>query len=465
MTSERQLALPNDLLHLSQADPEVYELLQEERERQRDSIDLIASENMASLATLEALGSVFTNKYSEGYPGRRYYGGCDVIDKVERLCIKRALQAFNLNPEEWGVNVQPLSGSPANLEVYVALLQPHDKIMGLRLSSGGHLTHGFHVGQKKISASAVFYTPLLYDVDKETGLLDYDEIEKLAKAYNPRLIIAGASCYSRYWDYKRCREIADKVGAYLMADMAHIAGLIAGKEHPSPFEYCHVVTSTTHKTLKGPRHGLIYYSKKVDPPIEDKINSAVFPTMQGGPHNNTIAALAVQLKTVISPEWKLYAKGIVDNARRLAAECEKRGFLVVTGGTDNHTIVINLKPFGVNGNKAEHICNGINIAVSKSTVPGDVSAMNPSGLRLGTALITARGGKPDDMVFIADALLEMIRICQSLQGGLCNIIFYVFTEAHGTNHEDFKKGSEGDERISALRTKVREWIRQFPIVS
>ncbi|EDO06945.1 putative serine hydroxymethyltransferase 5 [Babesia bovis T2Bo] len=453
MATTRKLAISTDSMPLQQADPEIYEILQEERERQRDSIDLIASENMVSTAVLEALGSVFTNKYSEGYPGRRYYGGCDVVDKLERLCISRALRAFNLNPDEWGVNVQPLSGSPANLEVYMGLLQPHDKIMGLRLASGGHLTHGFYVGQKKISATAVFYTSLQYDVNKETGLLDYDDMERLAKAYCPKLIIAGASCYSRYWDYKRCREIADKVGAYLMADIAHIAGLIAGEAHPSPFEYCHVVTTTTHKTLKGPRAGMIFFNKKIDPTIEDKINNAVFPTVQGGPHNNAIASLAVQLKTVMSPEWKVYAKNIVENARRLAIECESRGFLVVTGGTDNHTVVINLKPFGVNGNKAEHICNAINVTVSKSTVPGDVSAMNPSGLRLGTAMIVARGAVPEDMAFIAEALLEAVKITQSIQ------------ESHGENHEDFKRGAEGNERIAALRKKVVDWIRQFPIIS
>nr|BAN65329.1 serine hydroxymethyltransferase, putative [Babesia bovis] len=453
MATTRKLAISTDSMPLQQADPEIYEILQEERERQRDSIDLIASENMVSTAVLEALGSVFTNKYSEGYPGRRYYGGCDVVDKLERLCISRALRAFNLNPDEWGVNVQPLSGSPANLEVYMGLLQPHDKIMGLRLASRGHLTHGFYVGQKKISATAVFYTSLQYDVNKETGLLDYDDMERLAKAYCPKLIIAGASCYSRYWDYKRCREIADKVGAYLMADIAHIAGLIAGEAHPSPFEYCHVVTTTTHKTLKGPRAGMIFFNKKIDPTIEDKINNAVFPTVQGGPHNNAIASLAVQLKTVMSPEWKVYAKNIVENARRLAIECESRGFLVVTGGTDNHTVVINLKPFGVNGNKAEHICNAINVTVSKSTVPGDVSAMNPSGLRLGTAMIVARGAVPEDMAFIAEALLEAVKITQSIQ------------ESHGENHEDFKRGAEGNERIAALRKKVVDWIRQFPIIS
>ncbi|GFE53783.1 serine hydroxymethyltransferase [Babesia ovis] len=453
MAAEKKFAIPSDCMSLKEADPEIYELLQEERERQRDSIDLIASENMVSAAVLEALGSIFTNKYSEGYPGRRYYGGCDVVDKMERLCIKRALDVFKLNPDEWGVNVQPLSGSPANLEVYMALLQPHDKIMGLRLSSGGHLTHGFYAGQKKISATAIMYTSLQYEVNQETGLLDYDDMEKLARAYNPRLIIVGASCYSRYWDYKRCREIADKVGAYLMADIAHIAGLVAGEAHPSPFEHCHVVTTTTHKTLKGPRAGLIYFNKKFDPTFEDKINGAVFPTLQGGPHNNAIASLAVQLKAVLSPEWKAYAKAIVDNARRLAAECEKRGFLVVTGGTDNHTVIINLKPFGVNGNKAEHICNAVNLTVSKSTVPGDVSAMNPSGLRLGTAMIVARGATPDDMPFIAEALLETIKITQDIQ------------KDHGDNHENFKKGAEGNEKIAALRTKIVDWIRQFPIVS
>ncbi|CDR95737.1 serine hydroxymethyltransferase, putative [Babesia bigemina] len=452
MPAERQIALPSDHLSLKDADPEIYELLQEERQRQRDSINLIASENFASIACMEATGSAFTNKYAEGYPGRRYYGGCEVIDKMETLCIQRALKAFHLDEEEWGVNVQPLSGSPANMEVYVALLEPHDKIMGLRLASGGHLTHGFHVGKRKISASSIMFTPLLYDIDQKTGLLDYDQLEALAKAYSPRLIIAGASCYSRYWDYKRCREIADSVGAYLMADIAHIAGLIAAEEHPSPFEYCHVVTSTTHKTLKGPRSGLIFYNKKLDPTIGDKINAAVFPAMQGGPHNNTIAGLAVQLKTVMSPEWKVYVKKVIENARALASECQKRGFEIVTGGTDNHTVIVNVKPFGVNGNKVEHICNASGITLNTATVPGDTTMLNPSGVRLGSPAMTSRGATPQDMAVIAEFILEATRIAQSLQ------------EAHGAKMDAFKAGAAGDERVAELRRKVTEWVREFPII-
>ncbi|KAK1442018.1 serine hydroxymethyltransferase [Babesia gibsoni] len=452
MTEERQIAMPSDLLPLKEVDPVMYGLIQEEAERQRDSIDLIASENYASVSVMQAMGSVFTNKYAEGYPGRRYYGGCDVVDKVESLCIQRALEAFNLDPNDWGVNVQPLSGTPANMAVYMGLLSPHDKIMGLRLSSGGHLTHGYHVGQKKISASSVYYSSLLYDVDKETGFLDYDKMEELAKAFCPKLIIAGASCYTRYWDYKRCREIADKVGAYLMADIAHISGLVAAGLHPSPFEHCHVVTSTTHKTLKGPRSGIIFYSKRPDETIETKINGAVFPCMQGGPHTNAIAALAVQLKVVSSPEWKVYAQRIVDNARALAAECEKRGFLVVTGGTDNHTVLLNLKPLCVNGSKVEHVANSANITINKSTVPGDVSAMNPSGVRLGTAAVTSRGACPADMEFIADGLLEVVGICKDI------------IEKSGLKIEDFKKEASNHPGIPALREKVAQWMKKFPMI-
>ncbi|KAK2197363.1 bifunctional Serine hydroxymethyltransferase/Pyridoxal phosphate-dependent transferase [Babesia duncani] len=439
----------NDSLPLKEADPVMYEILQQEIRRQEDSIDLIASENTTSRAVMEIVGSQMTNKYAEGYPGRRYYGGCDVIDEAEKLCIKRALEAFKLDSNEWGVNVQALSGSPANLAVYVALLQPHDKILGMALSAGGHLTHGFYNCQKKISASTIFFSSLQYGLDPETGLIDYDQLEKLAKLYYPQIIIAGASCYSRYIDYARFRKIADSVGAYLMADIAHIAGLIAAGLHPSPFEYCDVVTTTTHKTLKGPRAALIFYNRKIEN-IEERINTAVFPTLQGGPHMNAICGIAVQLNQVLKPEWRVYMQAVVDNARALAKSLQDLGFDIVTGGTDNHTVIVNLRNFGITGSKAEMVANHVGYTLNKSTVPGDVSALNPSGLRLGTAAVSARGMKPEHMEFLAKVLHEIVQICIELQSKF------------GKKLVDFKKGLDDNQALVVLKEKVTTFARQFP---
>uniref|UniRef100_A0A3B0N3A1 Serine hydroxymethyltransferase n=1 Tax=Theileria annulata TaxID=5874 RepID=A0A3B0N3A1_THEAN len=448
---KREFPLEDDI-PLKEFDPEVYELLEKERDRQRYSINLIASENYASRACMEALGSIFTNKYSEGLPGKRYYGGCKFVDDIETLCIKRCLEVFGLSEEEWGVNVQPLSGSPANLAVYCALLQPHDKLMGLSLESGGHLTHGYYNAKKKVSASSIFFSALSYFLDPNTGLIDYDGLEKSAKAYCPKLIIAGASTYSRYIDFKRFREIADSVGAYLMADIAHISGLVAGRVHPLPFEYCHVVTSTTHKSLKGPRSGVIFFNKKLLPEFGECINQSVFPTLQGGPHNNNIAALAVQLKQLSKPEWRMYAQRIVDNARALASELEKRDLPVVTGGTDNHTVIVNLRPFGVTGSKAELVCDLANISISKSTIPGDKSALNPSGIRLGTPSLTSRGALPQDMIFVADVIRKVVDICVKVQ------------EEKGKKLVDFKVGLDVNEDILKLKSDVLEWISNFPYI-
>ncbi|UVC49414.1 serine hydroxymethyltransferase [Theileria orientalis] len=451
MSSKREFPL-EDEVPLKEFDPEVYEILEKERDRQRYSIDLIASENYASRACLEALGSVFTNKYSEGYPGRRYYGGCKHIDELETLCMKRCLQVFGLSEEEWGVNVQALSGSPANLAVYCALLEPHDKLMGLSLMSGGHLTHGYYIGKKKISASSIFFSPLSYTLDQETGLIDYKELEKLAKLYCPRLIIAGASTYTRYIDYKRFREIADSVDAYLMADIAHISGLVAAGVHPSPFEYCHVVTSTTHKSLKGPRSGLIFFNKKLLPEFGECINNSVFPVLQGGPHNNKIAALAVQLKQMLKPEWKEYAQNVVNTARALASELEKRSFKILTGGTDNHTVIVDLRPFDVTGSKAQIVCELVNVTISKSTLPGDKSALNPSGIRLGTPSLVSRGANKEDMEFVAEVLKKVVDICVKVQA------------QKGKKLVDFKVGLEENEEVLKLKSEVVEWVSKFPYI-
>jgi glycine hydroxymethyltransferase len=307
------------------------------------------------MSVMEANGSPLTNKYSEGLPGARYYGGNEYIDQVENLCRKRALQAFRLNPEEWGVNVQSYSGSTANFSALTALIQPHDRLMGLDLPSGGHLTHGWQTSKKKISTSSIYFESMPYQVSPETGLIDYDRLEENANLFRPKLIICGASAYARDWEYAKLRKIADIHGAYLMADIAHISGLVAGQEANNPFELCDVVTTTTHKTLRGPRAGLIFFRKKDD--LESRVNNAVFPSCQGGPHNNTIAAVAVALKQAASPEFKQYAKQVRANAKALGETLVNYGYKLVTGGTDNHLILWDLRQLKLTGSKVEKICD------------------------------------------------------------------------------------------------------------
>lgn len=396
---------------LANFDPELEAIIRQEEKRQKFGLELIASENFASAAVREALGSCLTNKYSEGNVGKRYYGGNQYIDQIESLCIQRALDLYDLSPQEWGVNVQPYSGSPANFAVYTALLQPHDRIMGLDLPSGGHLTHGFQTAKRKVSATSVYFESMPYTVCSNTGLIDYDDMEKRAQMFLPKLIIAGASAYPREWDYKRIRDIADSVGALFMVDMAHTSGLIAGKCLISPFEYADVVTSTTHKTLRGPRSGIIFGRKH----LMDKIDAAVFPSLQGGPHNHQIAAVAVALKEANTCEFREYARSVIANAQALATGLVKRGHTIATGGTDNHLLLWDVRGEGVNGNKVEKVLDMVSITTNKNSLPGDVSAINPGGVRLGTPALTSRGMKEKDFDIIAEFLHRGYKLAVKVQ--------------------------------------------------
>ena len=394
-------------------DNTIFELIQQERARQERGIELIASENFVSPQVMEAMGSPLTNKYAEGYPGHRYYGGCQVVDKVEQLAIDRVCELFGAEY----ANVQPHSGAQANAAVFLACLNPGDTFMGLNLDHGGHLSHG-----SLVNTSGIIYRPVGYNLNKETGRVDYDEMEKLALEHQPKLIIGGGSAYSREWDYTRMREIADKVGAIFMVDMAHPAGLIAAGLLDNPLKYAHIVTSTTHKTLRGPRGGIILMGKDFENPWGKKtpkgavkmmsalLNSAVFPGIQGGPREHVIAAKAVAFGEALQPEFKEWALQVKKNAAKLAEELIKRGFDIVSGGTDNHSMLVDLRTKypDLTGKVAENALVAADITVNKNMVPFDSrSAFQTSGIRLGTPAITTRGAKEDLMVKIAE-LIERV---------------------------------------------------------
>jgi glycine hydroxymethyltransferase len=420
-----------------QRDQLVFELIQKELERQRHGIELIASENFTSVQVMQAMGSVMTNKYAEGYPGRRYYGGCEIVDQTEQLAIDRLKKIFNCSY----ANVQPHSGAQANAAVMLAILRPGDKILGLDLSMGGHLTHG-----SPVNFSGKLYQPFFYGVKKENGCVDYDMMEQVAKKENPRLIICGASAYSRDWDYPRIRQIANEVGALVMCDMAHPAGLIAKQLLSSPFEDCHFVTSTTHKTLRGPRGGIILMKKDFDNPFGLKDNKgntrpmsnlldmAVFPGTQGGPLEHVIAAKAVSFGEILSDEFTEYAKQIIVNAQAMSACFIKKGYDIVSGGTDNHLLLIDLRNKNISGKKAEIALGKADITVNKNMVPfDDKSAFVTSGIRVGVPAITTRGMKARDMSEVVDWIDEAL------------------------------KQAEDEQVLTAIRKRVNDRMKAFPL--
>ena len=383
---------------LSETDPELFKSIQDELKRQQNHIELIASENIVSQAVLEAQGSVLTNKYAEGYPGKRYYDGCEHVDVAETLAIERLKKLFDCR----FVNVQPHSGAQANGAVYLALLKPGDTIMGMSLNSGGHLTHG-----SKASVSGKWINSIAYDIDKETGLINYDDVEKLALECKPKLIIAGGSAYSRIIDFKRFREISDKVGAYLMVDMAHFSGLVAGMGYPNPVEHAHVVTSTTHKVFRSARGGIILTN---DETLSKKINSAVFPGYQGGPLMHIIAAKAVGFHEALKPDFKDYIKSVLANAKVLAETLKNNGFKIYSGGTDTHLMLVDLRPFKVKGNiAAESLCRA-NITCNKNGIPFDTeSPMITSGIRLGSQAATTRGFGLKEFQKVGELITKVIK--------------------------------------------------------
>ncbi|MGO9391997.1 serine hydroxymethyltransferase [Rhodoblastus sp.] len=413
---------------LAQADPEIFRAVELELGRQQREIELIASENIVSRAVLEAQGSVLTNKYAEGYPGKRYYGGCQFVDIAENLAIERVTRLFGCG----FANVQPNSGSQANQAVFLALLQPADVFMGLDLAAGGHLTHG-----APVNMSGKWFKPVSYGVSPETGCIDMDQVETLAYQHKPKLIIAGGSAYARFWDFPRFRAIADSIGAYLFVDMAHFAGLVAGGVHPSPFPHAHVVTSTTHKTLRGPRGGLVLCD---DENIAKKINSAIFPGLQGGPLMHVIAGKAVAFGEALRPEFKLYAKQVVENARVLAETLLAGGLDLVTGGTDNHLMLVDLRPEKLTGKAAEAALGRAEITCNKNGVPFDPEKpWVTSGIRLGTPAATSRGFGAAEFKQVGQLILETL-------GGLA------------------RGGELGNAVVEAsVRARVEELTRRFPI--
>ncbi|ODV94353.1 hypothetical protein PACTADRAFT_35158 [Pachysolen tannophilus NRRL Y-2460] len=452
--------------NVQEVDPEMAEILSKERNRQKTSVTLIPSENFTSRAVMDLLGSEMQNKYSEGYPGERYYGGNEFIDQAEKLCQKRALEAFRLDPKEWGVNVQSLSGAPANLYTYSAILEVGERLMGLDLPHGGHLSHGYQTATTKISYVSKYFQTMPYRLDESTGLIDYEMLEKTAELFRPKIIVAGASAYARVIDYARMKKIAEKVGAYLMSDMAHISGLVAANVTESPFPYSDIVTTTTHKSLRGPRGAMIFYrkgirkvtkkGKEIPYELEKKINFSVFPAHQGGPHNHTISALAVALKQAMTSEFVEYQQNIIQNAKAFAKSLNEKKFDLVSNGTDTHLILIDLRSKGIDGARVEAVLERINIAANKNTVPGDKSALFPSGLRVGTPAMTTRGFLAPEFEQVSSYIEQAVDIALELKA-----------KEEGSTPKDklsnFKKQADESEKVKQLAKEVATWVSTFPV--
>ena len=408
-----------------------------------------------------------SNKYSEGYPGARNYGGNQFIDAIELTCQARALTAFGLDKENWGVNVQTLSGSPANLQVYQAIMKPHERLMGLDLPHGGHLSHGYQTPAKKISAVSTYFETFPYRVNLETGIIDYDKLEENALMYRPKVLVAGTSAYCRLIDYKRMREIADLCGAYFVVDMAHISGLISAGVIPSPFEYADIVTTTTHKSLRGPRGAMIFYRKGVRKSdaktgkevlydLEGPINFSVFPGHQGGPHNHTITALAVALKQAMTPEFKQYQQQVIKNAKALEVEFKRLGYKLVADGTDSHMVLLDLRQQALDGARVEAVLEQVNIACNKNSIPGDKSALTPCGIRIGAPAMSTRGMGEEDFKRIARYIDTCIGICKEVQKSL---------PKEANKLKDFKAKVAGGEvqEIYELKKEISSWAGTFPL--
>lgn len=468
--------------HLQEADPAMFQIIEKEKTRQKQFINLIPSENFTSQAVLDALGSPMQNKYSEGYPGARYYGGNEFIDQSEKLCQQRALETFGLSSKEWGVNVQALSGAPANLYVYSALMNVHDRLMGLDLPHGGHLSHGYQTPTKKISFISKYFETLPYRLDESTGIIDYDKLEETALLYRPKIIVAGASAYSRLIDYKRIRDVCDKINAYLLADVAHLSGMIAAKSIPGPFDYADIVTTTSHKSLRGPRGAMIFFRRgvrRVNPKtkeeekynLENPINASVFPGHQGGPHNHTIAALAVALKQAQTPEFRAYQEQVLANAQALAKrlgdskEKSGLGYSLVSGGTDNHLVLVDLKPQGIDGARVERVLELVGVASNKNTVPGDKSALTPGGLRIGTPAMTTRGFTEHDFTRVADIIDRAVTIAVRVDKAARTAAEEKGEKGAGRLKTFLEHLGNGDSvpEILQLRSEVSDWVSTYPL--
>nr|XP_009394286.1 PREDICTED: serine hydroxymethyltransferase, mitochondrial-like isoform X2 [Musa acuminata subsp. malaccensis] len=458
----KQLNAPSEVV-----DPEIADIVELEKARQWKGLELIPSKNFTSMSVMQAVGSIMSLKNSEGCPGARYYRGNEYMDMAESLCQKRALEAFRLDPAKWGVNVQSLSGSLANFQVYTALLKPHERIMALDLPHGGHLSHGYQTDTKKISAVSIFFETMPYRLNESTGYIDYDQLEKSATLFRPKLIVAGASAYARLYDYARIRKVCDKHKAILLADMAHTSGLVSAGVIPSPFEYADVVTTTTHKSLRGPCGAMIFFrkgvkeinkqGKEVMHDFEEKINAAVFPGLQGGPHNHIITGLAVALKQATTPEYKAYQEQVLSNCAKFAQCLVEKGYELVSGGTENHLVLVNLKNKGIDGSRVEKVLELVHIAANKNTVPGDVSAMVPGGIRMGTPALTSRGFVEEDFAKVADFFDTAVKLALKIK-----------SETKGSKLKDFlatiQTNANIQSEIAKLRHEVEEYAKQFPTI-